>query len=223
MTLYNPITDTSPANPALATDNSAYIFGLFFTVSSACQINGVWWYCNVAGTQYRNANNDESVGLYSVASGGVHTLITQNLTGITYAQGWNLLPFTSPVALTPGVEYDAAKGISAIGTGGGSSNNYCATSQFFGAVGNPGTNGYSEGPVLVYSSGASGFSGVSNNEPNGLSQQTFYMGSTNSAPPSMGANYPNTGFHSTWYGMDIQIQTSGSSTTTTYQMRRIGH
>ena len=46
MTLYNPIYDTSPSAPVLQTDTTAYVFGLFFEVTSPdCSINGVWWYC----------------------------------------------------------------------------------------------------------------------------------------------------------------------------------
>ena len=58
MALYNPIYDTSPSAPVLQSDTTSYIFGLNFAVTANCYLNGVWWYCNIAGAQYNNSAGD---------------------------------------------------------------------------------------------------------------------------------------------------------------------
>jgi hypothetical protein len=217
VTLYNPILDTSPTPPgSLATDATSYIFGLSFTVSLACQINGIWWWCSTG--QYTNTGADEQISLWiTTGPGPVGSYVAGSVASAgTYTQNaWNLISFGSPISLTPGTEYLAQKGVSSFS----SSNSYSTTSLFFGS--GPGTNGFSEGPVLVYS-GLLSDGATSNLEPFGTGQQTFSIGPGSSHPPNVTTNQCNSSFHSTWYGMDIQIQTGAAppaTTITTYSMR----
>ena len=208
MALYNPIYDTSPSAPVLQTDAASYVFGLSFKVTTTgCYINGVWWY--VAATQYTNSGADEQIALWTVTGSYTGTYVASSVTTAgTYSVGWNLISFGSPIALTSGTEYMAMKGVSTAS----SSKSYCSGSpgNWFGGSG-PGTNGFSEGPALVYSSDLSGFTGSSNTEPNSMGQQAFRAGSNNSAPPNVTTAFPTTAYQSGWYGMDVQISTTAAA------------
>ena len=215
MTLYNPIRDTSPANPVVSNDNVAYVFGLSFSVSSASLINGVWWYCDIANGQIQNLAANEQIALWTVT--GLHsgTYVSGSVTSAgTYVQGWNLISFGSPVSLAGGTEYMAVKGVGSIG----SSINYSATGGFF-ASGGAGGAGFSDGPVLVYSSGDAGAPGSSHKEPNGNGQMSFFAGSSGSAPPNVTTSFPAGVFNGGWYGLDVQISSSAAATVTYYGMR----
>ena len=101
----------------------------------------------------------------------------------------------------------AVKGVSSAT----SSKAYCQGSpgNWFGGSG-PGTNGFSEGPALVYSSGLTGYTGSSNMEPYGNGQQGFHAGPVNSAPPNVTTAFPASSYQSGWYGMDVQISTGAA-------------
>jgi hypothetical protein len=200
MTLYNPITDTSPAAPSVQSDATDYIFGLVFTVTANCVINGVWWYYG-GDTQYNNSGGQEQIGLWTF-TGGTATYVTGSATTAgTYSNGWNLIPFSSPISLTSGTVYAAIKAVDGgAAAGAGAVGAYCATASWF-TSGGPGANGYSEGPVLVYS----GVGGTSNIDPTGHSQQFFIVSTLDVTDVTGGI----TAFNEAWYGMDIQISTAG--------------
>lgn len=209
MTLYNPIKDVQGSTGLiLQMDTTAYIFGLFFTVTSNCYINGIWWFCDVAGDQYNNNLGDEQIALWTVNGYESGSYVSGSVvTAGTYVNGWNLISFGSPIALTAGTEYCAVKGISSFA---GGNQNYTAYGDFF-ESGHTGGAGFSEGPVNVYSSGFSGQLGSSNTEPYGNGQQGFFVGGTSSAhPPSVTTYFPNSTFNGGWYGMDVQIATSAA-------------
>ena len=199
MTLYNPIRDVTGATPApTGTDFTQYVFALYFTVTAGCNLNGVWWYCNASGGQYTNTAGTEYVALNDVTS-DLYIVGSKTAGGI-YSQGWNLISFSSPIALTSGHVYAALKGSDGTQNGKG----YPATSGFFSNGGGLGENGISDGPGLIYSSGRAP-SGVSNMQPQGYAQQAFTANSLDvTQPPAAG------GYNSTWYGMDIQLATGSS-------------
>ena len=204
MTIYNPIKDTSPTPPTVVNSAANYAMGLSFTVSAPCQINGVWWW--VSATQSTNASADEQIALWTVTGLGTGTYVTGSVTSAgTYTQGaWNLISFGSPITLTSGTEYIAVKGISSAA----SAFNYSGAASYFDSTG-AGTHGYSAGPVLVYSSGASGALGSSNREPNGNGQCQYTQGTGSSGPPpNVTTTLPTSQFSATWYGLDVQIQTT---------------
>lgn len=203
MTVYNPIKDTGPTPGAVQNDATAYDFGLLFTVTAPCYLNGVWWYCGTG--QYTNSNADEEIALWIATGQITGTFVAGSATTApTYTQGaWNFIPYSSPIALSAGTEYCAVKGISSAI----SSHCYTAVTNFF-EGGQPGGAGFSEGPGLVYSSGKTGSTGSSNLDPYGLGQQCFYTGAGNSIPPDVTARFPNSSFGGSWYGMDVQIATT---------------
>jgi hypothetical protein len=198
MTLYNPIKDTSPAAPSNQSDNTQYVFGLVFTVTANCNINGVWWYYS-GPNQYNNSGAQEQIALWSFTGGTASYVTGSATTPGTYTTGWNLLSFSSPIALTSGAIYAAVKSVDgAAAAGQGAVGAYSATSSWF-TSGGPGAAGYSEGPVLVYS----GVGGTSNIDPTAHSQQFFVSGSLSVTSPGS-----ITAFQEAWYGMDIQISTA---------------
>jgi hypothetical protein len=223
MTIYNPILDQSPSPPSLQADTANYVFGYYFTASAPCQINGVWWFFVAAGgNQYNNSGGDEQIALWTVTgsgSAGENYIAGTAVTAGTYVNGWNFIPYASPIALTAGTEYIAVKGIAPHTH---ALDGYCATGSAFHSTG-AWTNGIADGPVLVYSSGnvADG-TGSSNQEPFGNGQMQFFTIS-GSTLPDVTANAPNAVFAATWYGMDIQIQTASApppgGATITYGMR----
>jgi hypothetical protein len=197
MTLYNPITDTSPTPPVNQSDKTQYVFGLVFTVTANCNINGVWWYYS-GSSQYNNAGAQEQIALWSFTGSTASYVTGSATTAGTYTTGWNFITFSSPIALTSGTIYAAVKSVDGTAATGGQVGAYCATASWF-TSGGPGAAGYSEGPVLVYS----GVGGTSNVDPTAHSQQFFVSGSLSVTIPGS-----ITAFQEAWYGMDIQISTA---------------
>jgi hypothetical protein len=199
MTLYSPIKDTAPSPPSIQSDATDYVFGLVFTVTSNCNINGVWWYYT-GDTQYNNSGGQEQIGLWSFVTTTPSYMAGTATTAGTYVTGWNLIPFGSPVALTSGTNYAAVKGVDgAAAAGQGAVGAYGATSGFF-TSGGPGQHGFSEGPVLVYA----GAGGLSNVDPTGKSNQ-FFITDTIDVTDAGGSI---TSFGEAWYGVDVEISTS---------------
>jgi Domain of unknown function (DUF4082) len=200
MTLYNPIKDTDPTPPTLVNDATDYIFGLSFKVTENCTINGVWWY--VAPSQLTTPSPGENIALWDwTGSAWAYVAGSETAAG-TYSTGWNLLSFGSPISISASTGYLAVKSVSGAGN-----NAYSAVSEFF--VTGPGTNGFTDGPVTVYS--ASIPSGAaSNKEPFGQGQQVFWASGTDVTDVS-GANGNLGTFNGGWYGMDIQVSASAAS------------
>jgi Glycosyl hydrolase family 26 len=81
--------------------------GIHFTVSSACNLSGVWHYSPSSSTQLPT-----SIGLYTTqASPATGTLVTSNTATWSGAvgSGWVFAPFTSPPALVSGTNYMATQ------------------------------------------------------------------------------------------------------------------
>jgi hypothetical protein len=204
MTLYNPIKDTSPTPPVLANDPTNYVMGLVFTVSAACNITGIWHWVDSA--QFLGP---EDFALWTITGPGpVGAYVTgSKVTGTGFTAGaWNLVLFTTPIALTAGVEYMAAR--TSHGTGVSPTNSGYSSAQPWFSSGSPGGAGFVAGPATVYSSNTTGFVGSANIEPTGSGQQLF--NSQNAGPVDVTVNMPNQSFHASWYGMDVQIQTGAA-------------
>ena len=108
--------------------------------------------------QSANSFGDEQIALWSSITAVNAAYVAGSVTTAPgYSQGWNLIPFGSPIALNGGQEYLAVKGIS---SQGGATKNYTVNDQFF-SNGLPGfgTNGFTDGPALVYSSASAGSPG----------------------------------------------------------------
>ena len=210
MTLYNPLQDSGLLAPgAQQNDSSSYLFGLSFTVTANCTLNGVWWWVDNSGVQNLNSNGDEQIALFTVTGKYSGTLVAGSTTtaGTYTRNAWNLISFGTPISLTAGTEYTVLKGISAL-AGNHNYTQAAGTSDFgTGVFG----HGVSDGPVLVYSDGTVG---LSNLEPTGMMQQMFKVIGTNVSTSGKltAANFPTTGFGASWYGMDIQVSTSSPTT-----------
>jgi Domain of unknown function (DUF4082) len=200
MTIYNPVRDSGPASPSVTNDATQYVFGLSFKISSACVINGIWWY--VSSTQYTNSAGTENIALWQW-NGTQWAYVTGSMTAAgTYSTGWNLLSFSSPVSLSASTSYMAVKAVD----GNRSNLVYSSTGNFF-SSGGAGQNGFSEGPVTVYSS--SNPNGTSNQEPWGIGQCVF-IPATITVNTALTSNSAFSTFNAGWYGLDVQISTTST-------------
>jgi hypothetical protein len=177
---------------AVASDASRYVFGLSFKVTSAnMQLDGWWWWCDIAGGQ---ASTAEDFGLWTSTGTGTGAYVTgSKVTSGTFVQGWNFVSCSSPIALTSGQEYRAVKTSDRAATG---SNCYTAVSHFFDT--GSGSAGAVNGPLTIFAKNGA----TTNPEPHGDGQMVFLGGGT---APDVTTVYPITEFNQTWYGMDVQV------------------
>lgn len=170
-------------------DTAQYVFGLSFKVTSAnMQLDGWWWYCDIANGQ---DNHAEDFALWQVTGAGTGTYVAGSVvTSGLFSQGWNFVACASPIPLTSGQEYRAVK---TTNKASASSTTYSHTASFFGGA------GYVNGPLTIFSAPA-GFGGTSNTEPSGDGQMVFVTPAT-----GVTTAYPNQQFNSAWYGSDVQV------------------
>ncbi len=196
MPSYRGLAAFTPAPPP--TDATQYVFGLSFKATSpGCQLDGWWWYCDIANGQSTAA---EDFALWQVTGAGTGTYIAGSVvTSGTFVQGWNFIPCATPIPLTSGQEYRAVKTTNKSLAG---SLNYCHTADFFDT--GSGSAGSVNGPLTVFAAPGAG----TNPEPSGDGQMVFIVpGST----PNATTNYPTSEFQQSWYGLDIQISTPSGS------------
>jgi hypothetical protein len=177
-------------------DSTQYVFGLSFKVtSSGVTFDGWWWYCDIASGQSSAA---EDFALWTVTGAGTGTYVTSSkVTSGTFSQGWNFVAAPAGISLTSGQEYRAVKTTNKSGAG---SITYCHTANFFST--GSGSSGGVSGPLTVFSAPGN----ATNPEPSGDGQMVF----TNPAA-DVTANYPNANFQQSWYGLDVQVSSSGAT------------
>jgi hypothetical protein len=164
--------------------------GLSFKVTSAnMQLDGWWWWCDIAGSQSPAA---EDFALWTSTGTGTGAYVTgSKVTSGTFVQGWNFVACSSPIPLTSGQEYRAVKTTDRGATG---SNSYTAVSHFFDT--GPGVAGSVNGPLTIFARNGA----ATNPEPAGDGQMVFASGRSD-----VTLYYPVTEFNQTWYGMDVQV------------------
>jgi hypothetical protein len=154
--------------------------GIQFTVSTACQLTGYWFYVPAGETTLTGSSY--TANLWTTTTGITGTLVPAAAAAGsgTFAAGqWNFISLT-PVSLSPGTTYVA----------GLSHPNLLEFLHNYWSAGGPGASGITSGPIT-----APGTSGALN------SAQQPTTGSANTFPPAASS--------ASWYGIDIQVTTGG--------------
>jgi hypothetical protein len=154
--------------------------GILFTVSKACQLMAIAFYVPTGETTLTGSSYNGL--LWSTTTGISGTLLGSQVgAGTWVASTWNWITLSTPIALSPSVNYVA----------GISSPDQLQYVHNYWSTGGPGASGLISGPINVPSTTTA---------PN--SNQQGNAGAANTFPAS------STG---SWYGIDIQISMASTS------------
>ena len=138
---------TRPPSSTTGFGGNPYVVGTCFTTTSACWLEGYWWYVCASGGQSVSA---QKFALWSANRDGAASQRGSVIPAATVTSGtltagqFNYVPLANPVPLTIGWTYIAATGW-ATGSGG-----IPYTASQFGS-GNPYASGITNGPLTGFS------------------------------------------------------------------------
>lgn len=160
----------------------------FHVTQSGLFLAGFWWYVCQQGSQSTAA---QPFALWQVTSATAGTLVAGSaVTSATLVAGeWNCVSYSTPLALTAGVPYRAATGL----TGP-----YPSTLNEWNS-GGPYAAGIVNGPLSAYSDATGSAS-----DPYGSPQSSFTTAGSNPA-----VNYPGSGNSGFNVWLDVEITTVG--------------
>lgn len=188
---YTAIYPTS--GPSAATSYSGdFGCAIAFEVTEPnCWLQGFWWWVCATGGQ---STAPQDFCLWQATGDDAGSLVPgSEITSGTLEAGWNWVPFSTAIPLTPGVSYRAVTAF----TGP-----FPDTNSEFGS-GDPYSAGITNGPLNVYGDGTGG---GTNLDPWNNAQGSFQ---TSSSDPTAG--FPTNSYESANFWIDVQVTQTAPS------------
>jgi hypothetical protein len=179
---------------ASTSDNSQYVMGISFKVTTPGVTLQGYWYWVADASQWAGP---QDYGLWEATGPGTGSFVAgSKVTSAARSLGWNYTAYGSPVALTANQEYRAVAEINP----GGAQNGYSSTAHYWDT--GAGDAGIAAGPLLAYAAAGN----AANPEPSGDGQMTF-----STAGFDVTADYPASMFDSGNYWLDVQVAASAAA------------